>query len=346
MMLGWTYSRDRGRRNDNFVWEDYRITMRVSTKNDANLEERLDTLVTEIYRIITPTNVTGYHDVDIIREDRSPSSREKEVFAAHLTVEARVYSTASAVTPGSVATSSWTIDDLTVNNDMTVGGTAEVTGVLSAYAGLYAAVTNNLRLHHDGADAYLTSALGDLILGAGDVQIVGDLTVTGGDLTLGSTAYSEAALADLLMFGSANAAYTPCIFEGAGDLGTVGKFYFDIAAGGVANVDGTNLYLFYRIPLATNRGTLKLYVDDLRLGVHTADATDYVTKVRVYGVNHTGVTELLSDSSNRTAQGSYVSAFAATDTSSYESVLVRVDCVCGAQGELIVEGVEIKTYYA
>jgi len=121
-ILGNTYRRKRRRRNDSFVGERYLIDMLVHSMNDANSEERLDTIVTEIYRIVTPTNVTGFHIVDIVDESRAASDDYLH-FMATLTVELIIKSTDSAVTPGSGGTGDVTFPaDVEVLGDLTVGG--------------------------------------------------------------------------------------------------------------------------------------------------------------------------------------------------------------------------------
>ncbi len=107
----WEYGKKRKRRNDSFVKEDDYVGLRVYTRNHANKEERLDEMVTEVYRIVTTTNVAGYHKVDIIDQHRRASDRRLNEYAADLLVELKILSTAATAVPGSVASTA-TIDAL------------------------------------------------------------------------------------------------------------------------------------------------------------------------------------------------------------------------------------------
>jgi hypothetical protein len=149
-VLGWTYRRKRRRRNDTFIGERYLIDLLAHSMNDANSEERLDTIVTEIYRIINPTNVTGFNDVDTVEESRAASDDYMH-FMATLTVELTIKSTAAAVTPGSGGDGDVVFPaDVDIAGDLVVDGTSTLTGAVTT-----------------GTDA----------------TIGGDLTVSGGDVT-------------------------------------------------------------------------------------------------------------------------------------------------------------------
>ncbi|MHC4645065.1 MAG: hypothetical protein ACYTBJ_06170 [Planctomycetota bacterium] len=124
-IMGWTF--DMGgfsRHNESYIgyWEQ--ITFEVSTKNHADLESRLDKMTTELRRIITPTNLTGYHIVDIVGRTRSPTDQSAKKWAEQMTVRATVLSTQSAITPGSTTTSTITVDTLTVNTSIAGSPTA------------------------------------------------------------------------------------------------------------------------------------------------------------------------------------------------------------------------------
>lgn len=129
VMLGSTYSRQTRRLNDEYVAHTDTIEFIVSTQSHTDMESRLDELVAEVRRLITPTNVTGYHRVDIISEDRNVS--KEKIYRALLRVEAKVYLTDSAVTPGSVTTATLTVDELTVNTSVDIGSST-ISGTTSS----------------------------------------------------------------------------------------------------------------------------------------------------------------------------------------------------------------------
>ena len=163
---------------------------------------------------------------------------------------------------------------------------------------------------------------------------------------LDDTTLTGALLEDLLMFGSANAAFVPCPFETMGASGMQIKAYIDPTSQALTNTDAQTMSFYFRCPKPTVKGGLKLYVDDMRIGVQDADATNYVTAVYIYGMNYTGATEINVSGTNRTSANTYTYAFAAVDASSYDSVLVRVLVVTADAAALDLTSVELLCYYA
>jgi len=140
-ILGWTFNMGGfKRRNDNYIGYDEYISFVVSTKNDTDLESRLDEMTTELRRIITPTNLTGYHLVDIVGRDRSRTDQSRKIWAEEMTIKATVKSTSAAITPGSTTTADWEVDNLTVNTSLDAAsasvslGALSLAGALSTYA--------------------------------------------------------------------------------------------------------------------------------------------------------------------------------------------------------------------
>lgn len=305
-VLGWTYRRRRKRRNDTFIGERYLIDLLAHSMNDANSEERLDTIVTEIYRIITPTNVTGFHLVDIVDESRAASDDYMH-FMATLTVELTIKSTSSAVTPGSTTTpTEWLVDKLTFNN-----------------AGA-------------GADPYLGSDSAAQVLG-----LTGSLTVSG---TL--TTATPAQIDDLLMFGSANAAYVPMTLFAAKEFS-----YIKGNSGWITSTGANNFIVEMTLPTPCNRGTLKLNISNLKFGIYDADAAAYITTVFIYGMNGNTRTQLDVDTTNRTAIGDRtfsgaVMPASAIDCSGYQSIIVQFISQHDAADEIDFGNVRMECYYA
>lgn len=161
------------------------------------------------------------------------------------------------------------------------------------------------------------------------------------DGTVSASAASSPDIHDLLMWGSANAAWVPCAYE-ITDNPT--KVVYNAAV--FSNVDGTDLLLRYMCPLPTAKGSLKLYVDDVRVGVKDADDGDYLSDVAVYGVKYTEITVLNNDATNRTSANTYTYSFTAKDASSYDCVIVRLQLACADANDVDITSVELKCYYS
>jgi hypothetical protein len=160
-----------------------------------------------------------------------------------------------------------------------------------------------------------------------------------------SAAGTTASMQALLMYGSANAAYVPCVFEVEGTA-VIGKVGYSSGTAMLANVDGSDMVLRYVLALPTNKGSLKLYTTGFRISIYDADADDYVTSVKMYGMDHDTVTSLLEDATDRTAQGVYTSTVAAADCSSYKQIVVLVGCFNTNAADLDIACVEVNCYYA
>jgi hypothetical protein len=155
----------------------------------------------------------------------------------------------------------------------------------------------------------------------------------------GTTASMQA----LLMYGSANAAWVPCVYYGEHYEGaTVANIGF------IENTGTTDEIWYFLLPLPTTKGSLKLYVTGLRVDIQDADADDYVTAVYIYGMSYTGATEIdpTDYTTDRTAQGRYTYALADTDMSSYAEVMVRVSCVCTNAADLDIGAVCLLCFYS
>ena len=152
-------------------------------------------------------------------------------------------------------------------------------------------------------------------------------------------------LDDLLMYGSTHAAWVPCVFyiEGATSV-SIGKVFGIV--GTIENVDAQDFNLFFLCPLPTNKGSLKLYVGDVRVGILDADASNKLDALWVYGMKYNTQTSLNADGTDRTAAGSYTSAFVVTDVSSYNSVFIRVAAVVTNAGDFNLSSLELECYYA
>jgi hypothetical protein len=96
----------------------------------------------------------------------------------------------------------------------------------------------------------------------------------------------------------------------------------------------------------TNKGGLKFYCTGVRVGVQDADATDYVNTMTLYGMNHTGRTQIQQDGTNLTSQQSKSYSWAAEDVSGYEAILIDLHVIITTSAELKLSSVEVLGYYA
>ena len=172
----------------------------------------------------------------------------------------------------------------------------------------------------------------------GDFAVVGDLTV-GGTLTTAT----QAQIDDLLMFGSANAAWVPCVFEVST---TAGKL---INSGqNLSNLDGTDIWTLHTLPIPMLKGTLKLYITGLRVGLYDADDGDYITGAYVAGQKYNAASDLfISDATDyKTAQTLITYTCAAKDCSAFDAVRVTLSLFCTDNVALDISSVSLRCYYA
>ncbi len=152
-------------------------------------------------------------------------------------------------------------------------------------------------------------------------------------------------LNELLMYGSANAAWVPCVY--IDESSSTRKYYINAAAGTILNVDDTDTNMRWDLPLPTVKGSLKLYISGVRLSLLDADAGDYVNTTTVYGKTTTGgLTSLASDTTNyNTAATLFTYTFAAADCSSYLGVMTWLAVVATNAADFDIMDVQVRCYY-
>jgi len=150
-------------------------------------------------------------------------------------------------------------------------------------------------------------------------------------------------LESLTMFGNANKAWVPCIFELTNVVGKVTSSGWTIR-----NVDDTDVMLQFRLPIPTNKNGLKLYVDAIRVGIQDADAGDYLTQVRVRGVVFDASVDIHNDPDNYTAQQEYSELLSdgLEDCSVYTNVIVNVYLFCTNASDIDIVYANLRCYYA
>jgi hypothetical protein len=173
---------------------------------------------------------------------------------------------------------------------------------------------------------------------------LGTVETIGGDLKLNSssaTGFTLTQLEDLLMYGSANAAWVPCQYVGA----TVPTDFYMQTYGLVAAAAST-AWVWFDLPLPTTKGTLKLYCTGARIDLQDADANNYIDRMITRYRSDAGVQNLSDNSTNRTAQGTFTDSFAAVDCSPGTTCYVRLLVSTNGADNLKIASVEMQCYYA
>ena len=219
--------------------------------NTATSEDRLKEISDEVVRILNATTVADINYQRVL--DRSNISNRKTFnYQEKIIYDLREYMASSAAAYGVGTTG-----DFAVVGDLTVGGDADITGDIIA--------RDDLSVNDD-------------------VTVGGDLSVTG----IITTA-TAAQIDDLLMFGSANAAWYSC-FPLAIDDWSDTMFQ----GGALSNATTNNYLASFGLSLPTNKGTLKLYITGYRFIINDADGTNYVSASYAYGYDSNGANQAIS----------------------------------------------------
>lgn len=362
-ILGWTF--DMGgfrRRNETYIgyWEE--ITFEVSTKNHADLESRLDEMTNELRRILTPTNLTGYHTVDIVRRTRIKSDQTAKKWAEQMTVRATILSTASAATPGSTTRADGTFDTLTVTTTFTNNGVFAGSAFLDDDS--MATATATKASSSESIKAYADTKMVDLVDDT-TPQLGGDLDLNGKNIDFPTTSdisdcldednmasdsatklatqQSIKAYVDgPMLIGEANREWVACIYEGADD-GTVEV----TTAGYVRNIGAVDTDLFFMLPLPISRGGKSLKIDALSVELRLADANDFVDVVDILELGSTGWSNSLynKDVNYNAAFSENQETFVAI-TPVDKRVVVKLDCTFTDAAAFACSTVALRCYYA
>lgn len=113
----------------------------------------------------------------------------------------------------------------------------------------------------------------------------------------------------------------------------------------IANVDDTDYELLFRLPLPAKKGDLRLHIDGMRLGVHTASPQNYVEKFNVNGISCQDVDVLVHDLNPVTGKELREMMFPEIDVSMWESLAMRVWCKVSAPVKLGLTTALLHCYY-
>ena len=289
--------------NDKYVNKRYTMDIRVTS---ITSEDQLKLLVEETEYLLNNTAITGFTSVRVGRKSRASSDRGRSVFRNDITVNLTAVMSSSAVAPSAGVTNTFETDELTVNTHIT---------------GLGLTITDFLdedNMASDSAAALASQQSIKAYIDATVNSIIGDLT----------------------MYGSANAAWVPTVYEG--DALFTGNIAGTLVNTGAAAPE----YVTFGLGLPPLKGSLKLYVAGTKIGLDDADAAAYIDVTYTKGVVATSTTNIDTDATNKNSAREWEDTWTAVDASSYDSIRVMLAIQADAAGELDITFVSVLCYYA
>lgn len=158
------------------------------------------------------------------------------------------------------------------------------------------------------------------------------------------TAYTDAmalaAVDEHLVLESANATWINCPFEGAAD----------VASDKMTNLGPIqpqgNVYLIFSVPLPTNRGGKKLYINGTRVSLMNADASNEIAATYINGYGNSTKTTLDTDPTIKDSIGLHEDISMTEDLGPYHVAKVALSCAVATPGNLHIQFVTVRYYYA
>ncbi|KKL17417.1 hypothetical protein LCGC14_2485800, partial [marine sediment metagenome] len=173
---------------------------------------------------------------------------------------------------------------------------------------------------------------------------MGTNKITGlGDPAAAQDATTKIYVDAALMIGSANAEWIPCAYMDSAIVDT----WRVSNVGTLDNLGATNTSITFTLPLPTNRGGKKLYINGYSIGIFAADADDYVNNSFLKMSKFDTVTTIPNSlvTTNRTAQGEFDTTFAAVDVSGFNQIYLILEVVNTNANQLRITNVAIRCYY-
>ena len=104
------------------------------------------------------------------------------------------------------------------------------------------------------------------------------------------------------------------------------------------------IYLHFRVPAAGFLGNQRLFVDGVRIGLNKADAQNYVSEVKLLGVNPAGCTEIWEQNTQLNSQGDHILAVnPAVDLSKFPATDFRITLQSTTPGALRISYTLVST---
>lgn len=147
-------------------------------------------------------------------------------------------------------------------------------------------------------------------------------------------------LLELSVYGSSNASFKPCNTL----IWTDGAFTNTVTRT-IANVNGGNNYVMFGLPLETNRGSLKLYVKDIRVILDDANGSNFISSTTIIGVAGVTDVEIDADPTNYTTGGVHTFERSATDVSQYLTINIQLWNNTASSNLLEIFSLQVEYYY-
>ena len=149
--------------------------------------------------------------------------------------------------------------------------------------------------------------------------------------------------------GAANADQIICLFVGSANDGQAG---YILGAGLIAGQASVGSITYeYQLTYPTSVNGKALTLTDIEISLFAADATDFITRVRVFGTINQTQTLKFDDTANHQAPGiintgDELIALTNFDASSFSTIAVFIQCTQATNNELKIAGVNMTGYYS
>ena len=344
----------------NDILSNFKYVIQIRVKSTVS-DDRLKVLADETIRIINTYAITGITR-QFAKRGEDTSDRKRQIFSRDIWTSLEEHASTAGTSYSSPGAGDVVFPaDVTVTDDLITDNIVSADPISIRPSGN---IVDYLEFDTVGGHPVITTVGGGTLQIRGDsgpirLQPSGDYTdsiefsttanvpkiaaIGASDLELGTDTNTVGVdqIAALLMFGSANAAWVPCMFRGGLNYLETG-----MTAGYVTDDAVAHMRLCFDFPKPTTKGGLKLYVAGTRIGLGDADANDYVDNTYVFGMDGTSQTQLDRDTTDKNSAQVWEDTFTAVDVSGYEMVSIVLTCSNNDASALDVYSALLKCYYA
>jgi len=151
----------------------------------------------------------------------------------------------------------------------------------------------------------------------------------------------------LTLVGAANAKWLPLVLSGDYD-GLVEQTAIFGNLGCVwSNLIANDTEMYFRLMKSVLLGSKILHVKAVRVGIYTANGTNFVTSMTAFKTAHDSQVQIDVDVTDRTAPGVYTLTFSSAESlENFSYLSVQLNTVLTDMYGLEIEFVEAEVYYA